>query len=151
MTREHEDLSPGCPEISAIEASLAQLRPRHQPRFADQLKNRMKDMLSGRTQPTGHVTATVRIPLTHYIRIARFHAAAGGLLVGLFLGMLLGGAGVFWALSRREQTPSQHVLVPYSARLPYVRLLLEDDLPLTPLERAILDEMNKESRDDRTR
>ena len=149
MTREHEDLSPGCPEISAIEASLAQLRPRHQPHFADQLKNRMKDMLSGRTQPTGNVTATVRIPLTHYIRIAQFQAAAGGLLIGLFVGMLLGGAGVFWALSRREQAASQHVLVPYSARLPYVRLLLEDDLPLTPLERAILDEMNKESRDDR--
>jgi predicted lipid-binding transport protein (Tim44 family) len=103
MTREHEDLSPGCPEISAIEASLAQLRPRHQPRFADQVKNRMQDMLSGRTQPIGNVTATVRVPLTHYIRIARFQAAAGGLLVGLFLGMVLGGAGVFWALSGFEQ------------------------------------------------
>jgi hypothetical protein len=151
MTREHEDLSPSCPEISAIEAALAQLRPRHQPRFADLVKNRMQDMLSSRTQPPGNVTATVRVPLTHYIRIARFHAAAGGLLVGLVLGMVLGGVGVFWALRGFETEPSEHVLVPYSARLPYVRMLLEDDLPLTPLERAILDQMNKESRDDRKR
>lgn len=151
MTREHEDLSPNCPEISAIEAALAQLQPRHQPRFADQVKDRMQDMLSHRTPPPGNVTATVRVPLTHYIRIARFHAAAGGLLVGLFLGMLLGGAGVYWALSRFETEPSRQVLVPSSARLPYVRMLLEDDLPLTPLERAILDYSDKESRHDRKR
>ena len=151
MTREHEDLSPSCPEISAIEAALAQLQPRHQPRVADQVKHRMQQMLLGKTPPSGNVTGTVRIPLTHYIRIARFHAAAGGLLVGLVLGVLLGGASVYWAPSRHEQTASQRVLVPYSARLPYVQMLLDDDLPLTPLERAILDYSDKESPHDRKR
>ena len=149
MTREHEDLSPSCPEISAIEAALAQLRPRHDPRFADQVKHRMQEMLSGSTPPPENVT--VRVPLTHYIRIARFHAAAGGLLVGLVLGVLLGGAGVYWAQSRFDTEPSRQVLVPFSARLPYVQMLLEDDLPLTPLERAILDYSDKESRHDRKR
>ena len=145
MNRENErSLSESRPEISAVEAALAQLRPRREARFADEVKSRMKDALSDKTPASEDVTATVKIPLTHYIRIAQFNAAAGGLLAGLFLGVLLGGAGVFFALSRFDTEQSQPVQSPYAARSPYVRMLLENDASLTPLERALLDQLDKE-------
>jgi len=90
------------------------------------------------------VTATVRIPLTHYIRIAQFNAAAGGLLAGLLLGVLLGGSGVFFALGRFDTKHSQPVQSQYAARSPYVRMLLENDASLTHLERALFDALDKD-------
>ncbi len=144
MNRENENLSETDPEISAAEAALAQLRPRRQTRFADEVKSRMKDALSDKTPPSEDVTAMVRIPLTHYIRIAQFNAAAGGLLAGLFLGMLLGGSGVFFALSRFEAAPSQPVPASYTGSSQYLYVLLKNDGPLTPEERALFDQLDKE-------
>jgi len=144
LDHQNENLSESHPEISAIEAALAQLRPRREARFADEVKSRLKDALSDKTRAPETVTATVKIPLTHYIRIAQFNAAAGGLLVGLFLGILLGGSGVFFALSQFETEQSQPVQWSYAARWPYARMLLENDASLTPLERALFDELDKE-------
>jgi hypothetical protein len=142
---ENENLSESRPEISAVEAALAQLRPRREARFADEVKSRMKDALSDKTPASDEVTTTVRIPLTHYIRIAQFNAAAGGLLVGFILGVLLGAVGVYFALGRFGAIQSQPAQSPHAPRLPYVRVLLEHDAPLTPLERALLDQLDKES------
>lgn len=146
MDRENdnESLSESRPEISAVEAALAQLRPRREARFADEVKNRMKDALSGKTPASEDVTATVRIPLTQYIRIAQFNAAAGGLLAGLLLGVLLGASGVLFALGRFETERTQPVKSPHDARSQYVRILLENGASLTPLERALFDEPDKE-------
>ena len=83
--------------------------------------------------------------MTHYIRIAQFNAAAGGLLVGFLLGVLLGAVGVYLALDRFGTKESQPVQSTYAARLPYVRMLLEHDASLTPLERALLDQLDEES------
>jgi hypothetical protein len=141
---DNESLSESRPEISAVEAALAQLRPRREARFADEVKNQIKDALSDKTPPPDNVTATVRIPLTHYIRIAQFNAAAAGLLAGLLLGAVLGGLGVFFALGRFETERSRPVHAPYDARSQYVRMLLENDASLTPPERALFDELDKE-------
>ena len=149
MDRENENLSENLsqsrPEISAVEAALAQLRPRRETRFADEVKSRIKDAFSDETQAPENVTATVKIPLTHYIRIAQFNAAVGGLLAGLLLGVLLGGSGVIFALGRFETKRSRPVQSPRAARLPYVQMLLENGASLTPLERALLDQLDKES------
>ncbi|NQT11515.1 MAG: hypothetical protein HQ582_02125 [Planctomycetes bacterium] len=146
MDRENDNdsLSESRPEISTVEAALAQLRPRREARFADEVKSQMKDALSDTTPGPENVTTTVRIPLTQYIRIAQFNAAAGGLLAGLFLGVLLGGLGVFFARSRFETERSQPVHAPYAARSQYVRMLLENGTSLTPSERALFDEPDKE-------
>lgn len=141
---DNENLSESHPEISAVEAALAQLRPRREGRFADEVKSRMKDALSDRTPAFENVTATVKIPLTHYIRIAQFNAAAGGLLAGLCLGVLLGGGGVYFAVSRFESEPTQAARVPYAARAPYAHMLFQYDASLTPLEQALLDKLDKE-------
>jgi hypothetical protein len=142
---ENESLSQSRPEISAVEAALAQLRPRREARFADEVKGRLKEALSGKTPSSEEVTTTVRIPLTHYIRIAQFNAAAGGLLVGFLLGVLLGAAGVYFALGQFATRPSQPPQSTHTARSPYVRMLLEHDASLTPLERALLDQLDQES------
>jgi hypothetical protein len=142
---ENENVSESRPEISAIEAALAQLRPRREARFADEVKSQMKDALSDKMPVAGNATTTVRIPLTHYIRIAQFNAAAGGLFVGFVLGVLLGGFGVYFALDRLETQEPQAVPSTCVPRLPYVQMLLEDDAPLTPLERALLDQLGRES------
>ena len=144
MNRENEDLSQSRPEISAVEAALAQLRPRREARFADEVKSRIKDALSDKTPASENVTATVKIPLTHYIRIAQFNAAAGGLLAGLLLGVLLGGAGVYFVLGRFASEQTRPVPSSYAARSPYRHLLLVNDASLTPLERALFDELDKE-------
>ncbi len=144
MDREDENLSESRPEISAVEASLAQLQPRREARFADEVKGRIKDALSDKTAASENATATVKIPLTHYIRIAQFNAAAGGLFAGFVLGVLLGGSGVLFALSRFEAGQSRPVQARHLASSPYVRMLLESDASLTPLERALLDELDKE-------
>jgi len=141
---DNESLSESRPEISAVEAALGELRPRREARFADEVKSRMKDALSHKTSAAEDVTATVRIPLTHYIRIAQFNAAAGGLLAGLFLGVLLGGSGVFFALGRFDTEQSHPGQAPYDARSQYVRMLLENGASLTALERASVDELDKE-------
>ncbi len=125
---EHENLSESRPEISAVEAALAQLRPRREARFADEVKSRMKDALSDETP-------TVKIPLTHYIRIAQFNAAVGGLLAGLFLGVVLGGAGVYFAMSRVEPEPTRPAPSPYASLSALERALLEElgfDQPWEP-------------------
>ena len=146
MNRENEDLSESRPEISAFEAALAQLKPHREARFADDVKGRLKEALSGKTPASEYLTATVKIPLTHYIRIAQFNAAAGGLLAGLFLGVLIGGSGVLFALNRFDPEPSQLEQSPRAARSSYVRMLLENEASLTPLERALFDELEKEPR-----
>ena len=143
MNHENENLSESRPVVSAVEASLAQLRPRREARFADEVKNRIKDSLADKTPASENVTATVKIPLTHYIRIAQFNAAAGGLLAGLFLGVLLGGSGVYFALDRFDTEQSQPVQSSRAVRSSYARMLLENDAPLTPLEQALLDELGK--------
>ena len=83
--------------------------------------------------------------MTHYIRIAKFNAAAGGLLAGLVLGVLLGGSGVFFLLSRFDTGPSPAAPAPHAASLPYVQMLLENESSLTPLEQALWDRLDKES------
>jgi hypothetical protein len=140
VDRDNENLSKTGPEISRIEAELAELRPRREGRFADGLKNRLKDELSGESASSEEVT--VKVPLTHYIRIAQFNAAVGGLVAGLLLGVVLGGSAVLFAVSRLEAMPAQPVQ--FDARSPYVELLLEDGRSLTPLERALLDQLDKE-------
>ncbi len=146
MDRENhnDNLSESCPEISAVEAALGELRPRRQARFADEVKSQIRDALSGRTPTPEDVTTTVRIPLTQYIRIAQFNAAAAGLLVGFFLGVLLGALGVFFALGRFDTERSHPVKSPYDARSQYVRMLLENGASLTPSERALFAELDKE-------
>lgn len=111
MNRENKDLSEDIPEISAIEAALAELPPRREAGFVVEVKSQVKDELSGATREGERPTETeaVKIPLTHYIRIAQFNAAASGLFAGLFLGVLLGGWGVFFALDRFNLTQSQTV------------------------------------------
>ena len=143
---ENESLSQNRPEVSAVEAALAQLRPRREARFADEVKSQIKDALSNKSPASENVTATVKIPLTHYIRIAQFNAAVGGLLAGLLLGVLLGGSGVFFVLSRFATEQSRPVPSPHAASSPYVRMLLENDASLTPLERALFAELDKEPR-----
>ena len=140
MNRENKNISENSPEVSAIEAQLAQLRPRREARFTDEVKCRMKDALTGETSDAQ--TAMVKIPLTHYIRIAQFNAAAGGLFAGLFIGLLLGALGVFFAMSRSDSGSPRPGPSPYAASSPYARLLLENDASLTPLERALLDELD---------
>ena len=144
MNRENENLSESRPEISAVEAALAQLRPRREARFADEVKSRMKDALSDKTPASENVTATVKIPLTHYIRIAQFNAAAGGLLAGLFLGVLLGGSGVFFVLSRFETRTNAAGAGVLCRTLPYVRSCWRTMRRSLPLERALLDQLDKE-------
>ncbi len=146
MDDESQNLSESRAEISAVEAALAQLRPRREARFADEVKSRVKDALSDKPPASEEVTATVKIPLTHYIRIAQFNAAAGGLLAGLLLGVLLGGSGVLLALGRFDTGFARAVQSPHAARSPYVRALLENGASLTSLERALLDELDKEPR-----
>ncbi len=123
MNREndHENLSKIRPEISAVEAALAQLRPRREARFADEVKSRMKDALSDEAP-------TVKIPLTHYIRIAQFNAAVGGLMVGLLLGVVLGASGVFFVMGQIEPEPARLDPSPY--------------VLLTAQQRALLEELN---------
>ncbi len=70
--------------------------------------------------------------------------AAGGLLTGLLLGVLLGGSGVFYALGRLERERSQPVQLPHASRSPYMQMLLENDASLTPLERPLFAELDKE-------
>jgi hypothetical protein len=142
VNRENEDLSQSRPEISAVEASLAQLRPRRDGRFVDEVKSLMKDALSDKTPVSENVTAMVKIPLTYYIRIAQFNAAAGGLLAGLFIGVLLGSAGAYFVMSRWESNPTQPAQASYAASSPHVRRLLEYDASLTPLEQALLDKLD---------
>jgi hypothetical protein len=146
----NENLLESRPDLSAMEAALAELRPRREARFADELKGRMKAALAGDStaSPSESQTTTIKIPLTQYIRIAQFNAAAGGLLAGLFLGALLGGAGVFLAMSRFASPPPQPVQAPYAARSPFVRRLLEADASLTPLQRALLKELYPETTGD---
>ncbi len=116
---EHENLSESRPEISAVEAALAQLRPRRETRFADEVKSRMKDAMSDQTP-------TVKIPLTHYIRIAQFNAAVGGLAAGLFLGVVLGAGSVYFAMSRVEPAPTRPAPSPYASLTALERTLLEE-------------------------
>ncbi|MHB8973770.1 MAG: hypothetical protein ACYC3X_28980 [Pirellulaceae bacterium] len=144
MNHENENMSERHPEISAIEAALAQLRPRREGRFADEVKSRVKDALLDKTPASEIATKTVEIPLTHYIRIAQFNAAAGGLLAGLVLGIFLGGAGVYFVMSRWESNPTQPVQVFDAASSPHVKRLLQDDALLTLREQTLLDELDKE-------
>ncbi|MHB0961134.1 MAG: hypothetical protein ACYC0X_22010 [Pirellulaceae bacterium] len=144
MNRENEDLSQSRPEISAFEATLAQLRPRHERRFVDEVKSLMKDALSDETPVPENVTAMVKIPLAYYIRIAQFNAAAGGLLAGLFFGVLLGGAGVYFVMSRLQWKSTQPVQMPYAASSPHEQRLLQDDTLLSFRERALLLELDKD-------
>ncbi len=140
---ERRDLSENPPEVSRIEAELAQLQPRREARFADELKNRMKDELTGKSAPSESVTATVKVPLTHYIRIAQFNAAVGGLLAGLFLGVILGGAAVLVIVSRLD-IPSPRP-GPFNASASYPTPW-GDSPSLTPLERTLLEQLEKEQR-----
>jgi hypothetical protein len=144
VDRDNDNLSESRPEISAIEAALAQLRPRREARFADEVKGRMKETLSGETPASDNLTTTVRVPLTHYIRIAQFNAAVGGLLAGLLLGVLLGGSLAFFVFTRVDTEPSQPVPSLRGAGSLDVRALLENEASLTPLERALLDQLDKE-------
>lgn len=145
----NENLLESRPDLSAMEAALAELRPRREARFADELKGRIKAALAGDStaSPSASRTTTVKIPLTQYIRIAQFNAAAGGLLAGLFLGVLLGGTGVFFAMSRFASPPQRPMPAPYAAVSPFARRLLEADASLTPLERALLRELYPETND----
>lgn len=145
----NENLLESRPDLSAMEAALAELRPRREVRFADEVKGRIKAALASdpAASPTECQTATVKIPLTQYIRIAQFNAAAGGLLAGLFLGAIFGGLGVFFAISRFASQPQQPVRVPYAAASPFARRLLEADASLTPLERALLEDLGTETDD----
>ncbi len=145
-----ESRSESQPELSAMEAALAELRPRREPRFADGVKARIKDAMSGNlaNPPTEGQKPTVTIRLTHYIRIAQFNAAAGGLLAGLVLGTILGGAGVYFAVSRFAAEAKPPGRPAYAAASPFARRLLEADESLTPLERALLKEIDREPHDD---
>ena len=149
MNGEHrnENLSESRPGLSAMEAALAELRPRREPKFADDVKGRIKAALSSdpAASPSESQIATVKIPLTRYIRIAQFNAAVGGLLTGLFLGTILGGAGTFFAMRQLASEPKQPVRSPAAATLPFARRWLEVDGSLTPLERALLEELSRET------
>ena len=151
MNGEHrnENLSDSRPELSAMEAALAELRPRREPRFADDVKARIKATLSSdpAAAPSESQTATVKIPLNRYIRIAQFNAAVGGLVAGLFLGTILGAAGVLVALRQFASEPRQPVRSPAAATSPFARRLLEVDGSLSPLERVLLEELSTETRD----
>lgn len=144
MSRENKDISKNSPEISAIEAALAQLRPRREARFADEVKGRVKAELLGETPACENPMATVKIPLTHYIRVAQFNAAASGLLTGLFFGLLVGGLGVFFALDRSYIEPSHSVQSRRAMHSPFSRMLLVNEASLTPQERAWFDELEEE-------
>ena len=148
MNGEHrnENLSESRPELSAMEAALAELRPRREPGVADDVKARIKAVLSSdpAASPSESQIATVKIPLTRYIRIAQFNAAVGGFLAGLCLGTILGGAGAFFAMRQLASEPKQPVRSPAAATLPFARRLLEVDGSLTPLERALVEELSRD-------
>ncbi|QEG39100.1 hypothetical protein [Roseimaritima ulvae] len=149
MNREDKDHSTNSAEDSAIEAALAQLRPRREARFADDIKSRARSALLGESSASESPTATVKVPLTHYIRIAQFNAAASGLLVGLLFGFLLGGTSVFFVLDRiytQSFPPAQSRSTTAS---PLDRMLLVNEASLTPQERALFDELKKELHDGR--
>lgn len=139
MNREDKNLSKNSPEFSAIEAALAQLRPRREARFSDELKSQAKMELLGES-----LTTRVNVPLTHYIRIAQFNAAASGLIVGLLLGLVVGGFSVFFALQRVYTEPSPPMQAGYTTHSPFVRMLLVNEASLTPQERAFFDELEQE-------
>lgn len=144
MNRENKDLSKNRPEISAIEATLAQLRPRREARFSDEVKSRARSELLGESTACESLTATVRVPLTHYIRIAQFNAAASGLLLGLLFGALLGGLGVFLSLNHIYTESSPPTQSHHPTASPFDRMLLVNETSLTPQERALFDELKQE-------
>ncbi len=144
MEPENENLSESRPEVSAFEAALGQLRPRREARFADEVKGRLKDEFSDNHPAPEETTAAVRIPLTHYIRIAQFNAAVTGLLAGLFLGVLLGGAAVFVVMDRLQTKPIRPT--PLAAESSYIHVLLKNDASLTLPERALLDQLVEDPR-----
>ena len=139
MNREDKNLSKNSPEISAIEAALAQLRPRREARFSDELKSQAKMELLGES-----LTTRVNVPLTHYIRIAQFNAAASGLILGLLLGLLIGGFGVFFTLQRADTETSPPTHARDTTHSPFVRMLLVNEASLTPQQRAFFDELEQE-------
>ena len=153
MNRESEDRRPQHAEVSAVEAALAQLRPRRDGRFADQVKNQMVAQLRGE-QAGSMATATVRVPLTHYIRIARFNAAMGGLVIGLLCGILLGGAGMYFLLDRLGP-PTQAAPVPVTrsqsgAADPMdLRPLLERYAASAPAVAKLLEELERDPHHER--
>jgi hypothetical protein len=134
-----------------MEAALAELRPRRETRFAEDVKSRIKegradDLASPLAQSE---TGTIKISLKRYIRIAQFNAAAGGLLVGLMIGLLFGGTGVYLAMKSVGSGGKRPIPTPHAAASPLVQRLLHADDSLTPLERALLEEWDGETgRDD---
>ncbi len=130
-----------------MEAALAELRPRRETRFADDVKQQIRDGLTGDDRPSlsQSDTATIKILLKRYIRIAQFNAAAGGLAVGLMIGFLLGGAGVYLAMSSADSGRTRPVRAPRATASPLVRRLLQADSSLTPLERALLEDFDEEA------
>lgn len=129
MTREDESLSQVHPEVAAVEAAWAQLRPQRQERLANTIKDHIDAVLLEQRLPAAASTTTVRIPLAHYIRLTQFNAAAAGVLVGLFVGMLLAGAGFYFMLDRLVAERVRQVQTQYTAHSAFVRFISEQGEP----------------------
>lgn len=151
MNRENEHISESNPEVSALEASLAELRPRREARFTDEVKSRMREAMATDMPSSNEATAMVKVPLTHYIRIAQFNAAAGGLMAGLLIGLLLGASGVYFLMARSEDVRQPFVATPPGqVQSPYAEFLMENDPLLAPHERALFEKRyRKETSDGR--
>jgi ElaB/YqjD/DUF883 family membrane-anchored ribosome-binding protein len=157
VTREDENLSQVDPEVAATEAAWAELRPQRQEQLAKAIKDRIDTTLLDLPSSAAAATKTVRVPLAHYVRLTQFNAAAVGLLVGLFVGLLLAGAGCYLFLDRLVAERMRQIELQYASQLPSARFLREqgepglawDQMYFEPLERGGRDDVRTETKSTR--
>lgn len=148
MTREDENLSQVDPKVAAVEAAWAQLRPQRQEQLAKAIKDRIDTALSDPPSSAATATTTVRVPLAHYVRLTQFNAAAVGLLVGLFVGVLLAGAGCYLFLDRLVAERMRQIELQYASQLPSARFLREQGEPGMSWDQMFIEPLERGGRDD---
>ena len=90
----------------------------------------------------------MRVPLAHYVRITQFNAAAVGLLVGLFVGVLLAGAGCYLFLDRLVAERMHQIETEYAEQLPSARFLRAQGEPGLARDQVFIEPFERGGRDD---
>ena len=129
------------PATTAMEAALAELKPRRNAGFADHVRRRMRDEWLGQPSPTD----MVKISLERYVRIERLNATVLGVVVGLFFGVCLGVAGTLILVRTIGDSQAPEPRRVYVLPRSYAETLLEDPNALTPLERSLLEHYQEPS------
>jgi len=148
VTREDENLSQVDPEVAAAEAAWAQLRPQRQERLAKAIQDRIDTALLDPPSSAAAATTTVRVPLAHYVRLTQINAAAVGLLVGLFVGVLLAGAGCYLLLDHLVDERMRQIELQYASQLPSARFLREQSEPGLAWDQMYFEPLERGGRDD---